>query len=77
MVEVLTAILALVIGFVGGVLLHLLRRPQKTSDGSLRVDRSDPDGPYLFLQLAITPEELMQKQSVNLDVVLKDFNSQN
>lgn len=76
MVEVIIAIMALVVGFAGGMLLHRLRSPQETIDGSLRVDRSDPDGPYLFLQLAITPEELMRKQIVKLDVVLKNFNSQ-
>lgn len=46
------------------------------SHGELLFNDSDPDGPYLFLQLKTTPYEIMTKRSVMLEVKPIHTNSQ-
>lgn len=41
--------------------------------GMLRVDRSDPDGPFLFLELSKRIESVISKKYVVLRVKVKDF----
>lgn len=41
--------------------------------GTLRMDRSDPDGPYLFLELSEDPKILGEYKEVRLDVKLEDY----
>ena len=41
--------------------------------GTLRVDHSDPDGPFLFLELSKRIEAVVSKKYVVLKVKAKDF----
>lgn len=41
--------------------------------GTLRVDHSDPDGPFLFLELSKRVETVISKKYVVLKVKVKDF----
>lgn len=41
--------------------------------GTLRVDYSDPDGPFLFLELSKRVESVTSKKYVVLRVKAKDF----
>lgn len=41
--------------------------------GTLRVDHSDPDGPFLFLELSKRVESVTSKKYVVLRVRAKDF----
>lgn len=43
------------------------------SVGTLRVDNSDPDGPFLFLELSKRFETIVSKKYVVLRVKAKDF----
>ena len=43
------------------------------SDGCLRIDRSDPDGPYLFLELSNAVDITSKKRFVVFDVVDKNY----
>ena len=41
--------------------------------GFLRIDRSDPDGPYLFLELKKSVNEIMTQKTVLLEVKRENF----
>lgn len=41
--------------------------------GTLKVDHSDPDGPFLFLELSKRIESVVSKKYVVLRVKVKDF----
>ena len=41
--------------------------------GSLRVDRSDPEGPYLFLELEQDVDSVSKKNIITLKINRKDF----
>lgn len=41
--------------------------------GTLRVDHSDPDGPFLFLELSKRVESVTSKKYVVMRVKAKDF----
>ena len=43
------------------------------SIGNLRVDHSDPDGPFLFLELSKQIEAVVRKKYVIMRVKKKDF----
>ena len=65
-------VIGIIFGSVFAVVVIRLR-----SMGSLRVDTSDPDGPYLFLELTVEPTEILKKKQVTLDVKLNERNSRN
>lgn len=68
---VVTYAFGVVLGVMLGVLIS--RMFKKDSVGSLRVDRSDPDGPYIFLELNIPFEKLSKEKTVLLNVKLEDY----
>ena len=41
--------------------------------GTLRVDRSDPDGPYLFLELSENINKVINREYIALKVETKDY----
>lgn len=41
--------------------------------GTLRVDRSDPDGPYLFLELSENINKVIDREYIALKVETKDY----
>ena len=61
---------------VGGLIVTIISRHKKAI-GSLRVETSDPDGPYLFLELNDgNISELLRKRHVILNVKAGDRASQ-
>ena len=59
---------------VGSVATQLFWRPKGV--GNLRVDTSDPDGPYLFLELTKDLDSVIKRDSVTLKVRKENFISQ-
>lgn len=66
--EVVYIIIGVLIGFVTSSIIH-----RKHPVGFLRIDKSDPDGPYLFLELKKSINEITTQKTVLLEVKLKDF----
>lgn len=72
----LAIVVSLVLGIISGFVIASIRLNHGTI-GTLRVDRSDPDGPYFFLELK--PESLKTVcgcEYVTLKVKAKDYVSQ-
>ena len=65
-------------GFVIGIIPWLLSTIHKDRPvGDLVVDRSDEDGPFLFLELNVPLNRVEDKEKVELKVVHKNYISQN
>lgn len=56
---------------IGYVISSIIRR--KHPVGFLRIDKSDPDGPYLFLELKKNVNEIIAQRTVLLEVKREDF----
>jgi hypothetical protein len=67
-VEVIYVVIGILIGFIGA---SVIRR--KHPVGFLRIDKSDPDGPYLFLELKKSINEIVTQKTVLLEVKREDF----
>ena len=66
------------IGFVIGIIPLLISIINKDKPiGDLVVDRSDEDGPLLFLELNVPLNRVEDKEKVELKVVHKNYISQN
>lgn len=62
-------VIAFIAGLFGGWLITAIILKHKKAIGSLRVETSDPDGPYLFLELNDgNIAELLRKRQVMLNV---------
>ena len=71
-------ILGVFVGFVIGIIPLLLSTIHKDEPvGDLVVDRSDEDGPLLFLELNVPLNRVEDKEKVELKVVHKNYISQN
>ena len=71
-------ILGVLVGFVIGIIPWLLFTIHKDRPvGDLVVDRSDEDGPLLFLELNVPLNRVEDKEKVELRVVHKNYISQN
>ena len=71
-------ILGVFVGFVIGIIPWLLSTIHKDRPvGDLVVDRSDEDGPFLFLELNVPLNRVEDKEKVELKVVHKNYISQN
>lgn len=75
----LEIIVWIIIGFVFGVAISLLdgklfHKPE--TDGVLRIDRSDPDGPFMFLEISKGVNELSTKEYVVFAVKDENYISQ-
>lgn len=71
-------ILGVFMGFVIGIIPWLLSTIHKDRPvGDLVVDRSDEDGPLLFLELNVPLNRVEDKEKVELKVVHKNYISQN
>lgn len=66
--EVIYVVIGIVIGF---VVSFIIRR--KHPVGFLRIDKSDSDGPYLFLELKKSVNEIVTQKTVLLEVKREDF----
>lgn len=56
---------------IGFAISSIIRR--KHPVGFLRIDKSDPDGPYLFLELKKSVNEIIAQRTVLLEVKREDF----
>lgn len=66
--EVIYVVVGILIGF---VVSFIIRR--KHPVGFLRIDKSDSDGPYLFLELKKSVNEIVAQRTVLLEVKREDF----
>lgn len=67
------------LGLIAGILLTIIfikcfLKPKIA--GTLRVDQSDPDGPYLFLELNESIEKIIHQKKVVMNVNAKNYISQ-
>lgn len=71
-------LLAAVAVFCATMAIYYFYKLKTTSNpvGALKVDRSDPDGPYIFLELYTDVNHLCKKKRVILEVDLKNCISQ-
>lgn len=71
-------ILGVFVGFVIGIIPLIVTTFHKDKlVGDLVVDRSDEDGPLLFLELNVPLNRVEDKEKVELKVVHKNYISQN
>lgn len=62
-------LIGIVIGVLIGVFVYILKARKKPPVlGTLCVDRSDPDGPYLFLKLHCDPDYILHQTYVTFVV---------
>lgn len=66
--EVVYVVAGIMIEF---VVSSIIRR--KHPVGFLRIDKSDPDGPYLFLELKKSVNEIIAQRTILLEVKCEDF----
>ena len=66
--ELLFFILGMAVG-VAAIYIWLTAK----SDGTLLIDSSDPDGPYMFLEVGRSIEDIRKKPFVILRVNLKSY----
>lgn len=62
--------LAVVCLILGALIYRFVERNSMTNIGTIRVETSDPDGPYMFLELETSVEtiEKLDKAKVNIRV---------
>lgn len=65
-------VIVFVIGMVVGCIFSSMVRRSK-SVGKLRIDTSDPDGPFMFLELSKGVGDISAKKQVLLQVDLKSY----
>lgn len=66
-----TAIIFAIGVVVGCILVNIVQRIK--SVGALRIDTSDPDGPYMFLELDKGIDTISSKKYVLLRVKLRNY----
>ena len=66
--EVIYVVVGILIGF---AVSSIIRR--KHPVGFLRIDKYDPDGPYLFLELKKSVNEIVIQRTVILEVKSEDI----
>ena len=59
---------------IGSIITRIINRPLDI--GTLRIDTSDPDGPFMFLELSKDVDSVTSKKYVILKVNLKSYISQ-
>ena len=72
-IEIIIAVIVfLICSYVFG---YSLAKNQHKPIGTLRIDSSDPDGPYMFLELETDPGVIKKEKYVVLKVDTKSYNS--
>lgn len=69
-----TIVISICTGIIGYALA--IRKYSKKPIGILRIDSSDPDGPYLFLELETEPNVIKKEKYVTLKVDTRSYISQ-
>ncbi|WP_336526933.1 hypothetical protein [Bacteroides acidifaciens] len=68
-------VIILAIGIVvGSIITRIVTKP--LDFGTLRIDTSDPDGPFMFLELSKDVDVVASKKYIILKVNLKSYISQ-
>ena len=70
-IEVVLIFLSILLIFlVGMIVMRLIEKNNHKNDivGVLRIETSDPDGPYMFLELHTSISELIKREDVRLHV---------
>lgn len=67
-IAAISLLVGIMIGFTVSVIYH-----KNKVKGVLRIDKSDPDGPYLFLELSSDPAILEKQKYVTLEVNTKSY----
>jgi hypothetical protein len=70
--EMLMELILLTIGIVIGAALSFIFQNRKAV-GVLRIDKSDSDGPYIFLELKKGVNDIAAEKTVLLEVKREDF----
>ena len=65
--EIIYIFIGFAIGLVAAIIYY--GKPQ----GNLRVDRSDPDGPYFFLEIKKPISSILKRKTIVLQVRCKNF----
>ena len=73
--ELVIAIIYCLCLLIGGYILGIYHAKQNPI-GTLRIDSSDPDGPYLFLELSSNVDFIKNKRYVTLKVDTKSYITQ-
>ena len=66
--EVIYVAVGILIGFAVSAIIR-----RKHPVGFLRIDKSDSDGPYLFLELKKSVNEIIAQRTILLEVKREDF----
>lgn len=62
------------IGVIFGVIISkILSNKKQKPIGVLKIDSSDPDGPYLFLELSSDPNFIKKEKYITLKVDTKSY----
>ena len=70
-------IIAIIVCSICGYMIgYTLGKDKRKPIGTLRVDSSDPDGPYLFLELETDPNVIKKEKYILLKVDTKSYISQ-
>ena len=70
-------VMSVIVCFICGYMLgYSFGSNKRKPIGTLRVDSSDPDGPYLFLELETDPDFIKKEKYVLLKVDTKSYISQ-
>lgn len=56
-----------------GIAQIVFLRKKDDPVGALRVDQSDPDGPYIFLELYESVEDLSKRKEAIVEVKIQDY----
>ena len=63
-----------IVGVLAGLVSGWILSPKRV--GNLRMDHSDPDSPYLFLELEENMDDLLKQKEVILRIRVEDYISQ-
>ena len=76
--EYIIAAIGLLAGLVLGLIFSraLIKKAPREVQGALVIDRSDPDGPFLFLELHSGVERIEREETVLLKVEKRNYLSQ-
>lgn len=66
-------VLMLIAGILIGIALSMIGKRHERPCGCLRVDHSDPDGPYIFLELYESVERLSERKEALVEVKIQDY----
>lgn len=75
--DLIIAIVSIIVFALFFLLYFKSWRKPKNVDGKLIVDFSDPDGPYMFMELDKGPYTLKGRSTVTLEVVQEDYLREN